>query len=131
MIGDVNSYYRNPIRIDVDKLDENADVTRSVSQATLTEGAIGYRQFDVIAGGKAMAFIRKADGSFPPFGASVMNEKNQETGVVNDEGSVWLSGIQPNGKMTVKWDGQARCVVNLPATLPAVLENLLLTCSPE
>ncbi|HDC4838631.1 outer membrane usher protein [Enterobacter cloacae] len=131
VIGDVNSYYRNPIRIDVDKLDENADVTRSVSQATLTEGAIGYRQFDVIAGGKAMAFIRKADGSFPPFGASVMNEKNQETGVVNDEGSVWLSGIQPNGKMTVKWDGQARCVVNLPAVLPAVLENLLLTCAPE
>ncbi|HGN9109561.1 TPA: outer membrane usher protein [Enterobacter hormaechei] len=131
VIADVNSYYRNPIRIDVDRLDENADVTRSVSQATLTEGAIGYRQFDVIAGGKAMAFIRKADGSFPPFGASVMNEKNQETGVVNDEGSVWLSGIQPDGKMTVKWDGQARCVVHLPGVLPAVLENLLLTCTPE
>ncbi|HBT4721666.1 TPA: outer membrane usher protein [Klebsiella quasipneumoniae subsp. similipneumoniae] len=131
VIADVNSYYRNPIRIDVDRLDENADVTRSVSQATLTEGAIGYRQFDVIAGGKAMAFIRKSDGSFPPFGASVMNEKNQETGVVNDEGSVWLSGIQPDGKMTVKWDGQARCVVHLPGVLPAVLENLLLTCAPE
>lgn len=131
VIADVNSYYRNPIRIDVDKLDENADVTRSVSQATLTEGAIGYRQFDVIAGGKAMAFIRKEDGSFPPFGASVVNEKNQETGVVNDEGSVWLSGIQANGKMTVKWDGKARCEVNLPAVLPKVLENLLLTCEPE
>ncbi|WP_434638721.1 outer membrane usher protein [Klebsiella sp. I138] len=131
VIADVNSYYRNPIRIDVDKLDDNADITRSVSQATLTEGAIGYRQFDVISGGKAMAFIRKADGSFPPFGASVVNEKNQETGVVNDEGSVWLSGIQPNGKMTVKWDGKARCVVHLPGTLPEVLENLLLTCEPE
>lgn len=131
VIADVNSYYRNPIRIDVDKLDDNTDITRSVSQATLTEGAIGYRQFDVISGGKAMAFIRKADGSFPPFGASVMNEKNQETGVVNDGGSVWLSGIQPNGKMTVKWDGKARCVVHLPAALPEVLENLLLTCAPE
>lgn len=131
VIADVNSYYRNPIRIDVDKLDDNADITRSVSQATLTEGAIGYRQFDVISGGKAMAFIRKADGSFPPFGASVVNEKNQETGVVNDEGSVWLSGIQPNGKMTVKWDGKARCVVHLPGMLPEVLENLLLTCEPE
>lgn len=131
VIADVNSYYRNPIRIDVDKLDDNADVTRSVSQATLTEGAIGYRQFDVIAGGKAMAFIRKADGTFPPFGASVVNDKNQETGVVNDEGSVWLSGIQPDGKMTVKWDGKARCVVHLPAVLPDVLENLLLTCAPE
>ncbi|MGK3227569.1 outer membrane usher protein [Enterobacter soli] len=131
VIADVNSYYRNPIRIDVDKLDDNADVTRSVSQATLTEGAIGYRQFDVIAGGKAMAFIRKADGTFPPFGASVVNDKNQETGVVNDEGSVWLSGIQPDGKMTVKWDGKARCVVHLPGVLPDVLENLLLTCAPE
>ncbi|AEN63604.1 fimbrial biogenesis outer membrane usher protein [Enterobacter soli] len=131
VIADVNSYYRNPIRIDVDKLNDNADVTRSVSQATLTEGAIGYRQFDVIAGGKAMAFIRKADGTFPPFGASVVNDKNQETGVVNDEGSVWLSGIQPYGKMTVKWDGKARCVVHLPAVLPDVLENLLLTCAPE
>lgn len=131
VIADVNSYYRNPIRIDVDKLNDNADVTRSVSQATLTEGAIGYRQFDVIAGGKAMAFIRKADGTFPPFGASVVNDKNQETGVVNDEGSVWLSGIQPDGKMTVKWDGKARCVVHLPAVLPDVLENLLLTCAPK
>lgn len=131
VIADVNSYYRNPIRIDVDKLNDNADVTRSVSQATLTEGAIGYRQFDVIAGGKAMAFIRKADGTFPPFGASVVNDKNQETGVVNDEGSVWLSGIQSDGKMTVKWDGKARCVVHLPAVLPDVLENLLLTCAPE
>lgn len=131
VIADVNSYYRNPIRIDVDKLAENADVTRSVSQATLTEGAIGYRQFDVIAGGKAMAFIRKADGSFPPFGASVVNDKNQETGVVNDEGSVWLSGISPDGKMSVKWDGKTRCVVQMPPVLPQVLDNLLLTCAPE
>lgn len=131
VISDVNSYYRNPIRIDVDKMGENADVTRSVSQATLTEGAIGYRTFDVIAGAKAMAFIRKADGSYPPFGASVVNERNQETGVVNDEGSVWLSGIQPGSKMTVKWDGKARCAVNLPTVLPEVMENLLLTCGPE
>lgn len=131
VIADVNSYYRNPVSIDVDRLDEKADVTRSITQATLTEGAIAYRQFDVIAGGKAMAFIRRADGSFPPFGASVVNDKNQETGVVNDEGSVWLSGIQPDGKMTVKWDGKARCVVHLPAVLPEVLDNLLLTCAPE
>lgn len=128
VVADVNSYYRNQIRIDVDKLAADADVTRSVSQATLTEGAIAYRHFDVIAGGKAMAFIRKADGSFPPFGASVVNSNNQETGVVSDEGSVWLSGIQPDGKMIVKWDGEARCEVLLPPALPDASENLLLTC---
>jgi outer membrane usher protein PapC len=128
VIADVNSYYRNQIRIDVDQMNDDADVTRSVSQATLTEGAIAYRQFDVIAGQKTMGFIRMADGSFPPFGASVVNEKNQETGVVNDQGTVWLSGIQPNGKMRVKWEGQPRCVLTLPGRLPETLDKLLLTC---
>lgn len=131
VIADVNSYYRSQIRVDVDKLDENADVTRSVSQATLTEGAIAYRRFDVIAGVKAMAFIRLADGSFPPFGASVVNGNNQETGVINDEGSVYLSGITAGDRMTVKWNGQARCVVTLPEVVPEALTNLLLTCMPK
>jgi outer membrane usher protein FimD/PapC len=131
VISDVNSYYRNQIRVDVDKLQDHADVPRSVSQATLTEGAIGYRRFDVIAGAKAMAYIRHTDGSFPPFGASVVNDRNQETGVVNDGGSAYLSGLQPNGKMSVKWDGETRCVVILPPVLPDVMDNLLLTCAPE
>jgi P pilus assembly protein, porin PapC len=130
VIADVNSYYRNQISVDVDKMNDNADVTRSVSQATLTEGAIGFRQFDVIAGGKTMAFIRLADGSYPPFGASVVNEKNQETGVVNDKGSIWLSGIRPDGNMQVKWDGKTRCTFSFPARLPESLDNLLLTCKP-
>ncbi|VTR20667.1 Outer membrane usher protein papC precursor [Serratia fonticola] len=67
IIGDVNSYYRNKASIDVNQLGDNAEATKSVVQATLTEGAIGYRQFDVIAGAKAMAVIKLADGSEPPF----------------------------------------------------------------
>ncbi|MFO6426590.1 hypothetical protein ACLBOM_13660 [Escherichia coli] len=38
-------------------------------QATLMEGAIGYRKFAVISGQKAMAVLRLSDGSHPPFGA--------------------------------------------------------------
>ncbi|XPE48168.1 hypothetical protein ACNKHL_14465 [Shigella flexneri] len=37
---------------------ENAEATQSVVQATLTEGAIGYRKFAVIHGQKAMAVLR-------------------------------------------------------------------------
>lgn len=131
VIADVNSYYRNQIRVDVDKLNENADVTRSVSQATLTEGAIAYRRFDVISGVKAMAFIRLTDGTFPPFGASIVNDNNQETGVVNDEGSVYLSGIKAGDTMAVRWNGQPRCVVALPEVVPETLTSLLLTCIPK
>ncbi|HIB8307019.1 TPA: outer membrane usher protein [Serratia marcescens] len=130
VIGDVNSYYRNKARIDLNQLGDNAEATKSVVQATLTEGAIGYRQFDVIAGAKAMAVIKLADGSEPPFGATVLNGRKQETGIVNDGGSVYLSGIQPGEAMTVRWNGAAQCEVRMPSPLPAemLMNTLLLPC---
>lgn len=132
VIGDVNSYYRNRASIDVNKLGDNAEATKSVVQATLTEGAIGYRQFDVIAGEKAMAVIKLADGSEPPFGATVMNARKQETGIVNDGGSVYLSGINAGDAMTVHWNGGAQCEVRMPTPLPAdmLMNTLLLPCHP-
>ncbi|MEE4412056.1 MULTISPECIES: outer membrane usher protein [unclassified Serratia (in: enterobacteria)] len=131
VVADVNSYYRNKASIDLNKLGDNAEATKSVVQATLTEGAIGYRQFDVISGEKAMAVIKLADGSTPPFGATVLNKKKQETGIVNDGGSVYLSGIKAGEAMQVHWNGAAQCEVSLPGSLPAnVLDNLLLPCHP-
>ncbi len=132
VIGDVNSYYRNRASIDVNKLGDNAEATKSVVQATLTEGAIGYRQFDVIAGEKAMAVIKLADGSEPPFGATVMNARKQETGIVNDGGSVYLSGLNAGDAMTVHWNGGAQCEVRMPTPLPAdmLMNTLLLPCHP-
>ncbi|HID9396034.1 TPA: outer membrane usher protein [Serratia marcescens] len=130
VVADVNSYYRNRASIDLDKLGDNAEATKSVVQATLTEGAIGYRKFAVIAGEKAMAVIKLADGSEPPFGATVQNARKQETGIVNDGGSVYLSGINAGDSMTVYWNGAAQCQVQMPTPLPAEMltTNLLLPC---
>jgi outer membrane usher protein PapC len=131
VVADVNSYYRNKASIDLNKLGDNAEATKSVVQATLTEGAIGYRKFGVIAGEKAMAVIKLADGSTPPFGATVMNSRKQETGIVNDGGSVYLSGINAGDSMTVHWNGAAQCEVRLPTPLPPdMMSSLLLPCTP-
>jgi outer membrane usher protein FimD/PapC len=132
VIGDVNSYYRNKASIDLNQLGDNAEATKSVVQATLTEGAIGYRKFDVIAGAKAMAVIKLADGSEPPFGATVLNARKQETGLVNDGGSVYLSGINAGDRMTVRWGGAAQCEVRMPTPLPPemLMNTLLLPCHP-
>ncbi|MBC3252358.1 outer membrane usher protein [Serratia fonticola] len=132
VIADVNSYYRNKASIDLTQLGDNAEATKSVVQATLTEGAIGYRKFEVIAGAKAMAVIKLADGSEPPFGATVMNARKQGTGIVNDGGSVYLSGINAGDVMSVHWNGAAQCEVRLPTPLPAdmFMNTLLLPCHP-
>ncbi|CAI1872900.1 Outer membrane usher protein papC precursor [Serratia quinivorans] len=129
VVADMSSYYRTQVSIDVNNLPENAEATQSVVQATLTEGAIGYRRFAVIAGEKAMAVIKLADGSTPPFGATVLNAKQQEVGIVNDGGSVYLSGINPNETMQVRWGGRAQCELVLPAQIPnSGTTDLLLPC---
>ncbi|MGG1905317.1 outer membrane usher protein [Enterobacter ludwigii] len=131
VVADVNSYYRNKASIDLNTLGEKAEATKSVVQATLTEGAIGYRKFGVIAGEKAMGIIKLADGGTPPFGATVVNGRKQETGIVNDGGSVYLSGINPGDSMTVHWNGAVQCEVRLPTPLPVdMMSSLLLPCLP-
>ena len=119
VIADISSYHRTAASVDLENLPANAEATQSVTQLTLTEGAIGYRSLDVISGEKAMAIIQLLDGSVPPFGATVKNQRQQDTGIVNEDGSVYLSGIEPGQQMTVSWGGAERCTLMLPASLPA------------
>ncbi|UII74344.1 outer membrane usher protein [Pseudomonas sp. HN11] len=130
VISDIGSYQRMAASVDLENLPSNVEATQSVTQLTLTEGAIGYRSLPVIAGEKAMAVLRLPDGSAPPFGATVKNLKQQDTGIVNDGGNVYLSGIQPGAEMTVSWGGAERCTLTLPAVLPAdaLTEALQLGC---
>ncbi|MEO8490341.1 outer membrane usher protein [Pseudomonas sp.] len=119
VISDIGSYQRTAASVDLENLPGNVEATQSVTQLTLTEGAIGYRTLQVIAGEKAMAVLRLPDGTSPPFGATVRNAKQQDTGIVNDGGSVYLSGIQAGEEMVVSWGGTARCTLTLPVVLPA------------
>ncbi|MGH8451745.1 outer membrane usher protein [Pseudomonas sp.] len=118
VISDVGSYLRTAASVDLESLPSNVEATQSVTQLTLTEGAIGYRSLPVIAGEKAMAVLRLPDGSSPPFGATVKNTKQQDTGIVNDGGTVYLSGIQAGEQMIVSWGGAERCTLTLPVVLP-------------
>ncbi len=128
VISDITSYYHNEASIDLDHLNDNVDALRSVTQATLTEGAIGYRRFDVLAGKKAMAVVNLQDGSSAPFGATITNKKGQQTGLVGDNGNTWLSGMNPDERMDVHWDGKAQCTFTLPHNLDVI--SLLLPCRP-
>lgn len=129
VVGDVSSYHRNKVKIDLNKLSENTEAVSSVVEATLTEGSIGYRKFKVISGAKKMAAIRLKDGSHPPFGAVVNNSKSQDTGIIGDEGMVYLTGIKEHETMTVNWSGVAQCKITLPDTINLEKsDSLLLPC---
>lgn len=131
VITEMNSYQRSLVKIDLDALSDTAEATKSVVQSTLTEGAIGYRSFELIDGAKAMVLIKLPSGKEPPFGATVMNMSNQTVGIMNEGGNAYLSGLKPNEKMVVYWDGSAQCEIQIPTVLPTdmLTNTLLLPCS--
>jgi outer membrane usher protein FimD/PapC len=128
VISDISNYYRSSVNVDLDQLPENVDATRSVVEGTLTEGAIGYRKFGILAGEKSMAIIRLTDGTSPPFGAEIRNQAGEQTGIAGEDGSVWLSGIRPGERMNVSWDDGIQCRMDLPSSLPPQGKKLLLPC---
>lgn len=128
VISDITSYYNTDTRIDVNKLADDVEATRAVVQGTLTEGAIGYRHFEVVKGSKLLATIKLADGSEPPFGATVLSATGREIAVVNDGGSVYLTGVQPEERLDVAWEGRRQCRIAIPGAAKP-LDRLLLPCA--
>lgn len=131
VVTDLSSYYRNKASIDLNALPDNVDAQQSVVQATLTEGAVGYRKFSVISGQKRMMVIRLANHSYPPFGAQVFNQKGQEVGIVGDSGSAYVSGINAGEVMSVRWGEGVQCQMAFPAQLQNSEHALLLQCREQ
>lgn len=127
VIADLSSYYRNTVSVDLNKLPDDVEAVHSVVETALTEGAIGYRKFEVLKGTRLFAVLKMADNSHPPFGASVINAKGRELGMVGDDGLAWLSGVNPAETLRVRWDGKVKCSVTIPPELVPE-QQLLLPC---
>ncbi|ECE0472900.1 PapC/FimD family outer membrane usher protein, partial [Salmonella enterica subsp. enterica] len=125
-VADMSSYYRNTTRVDVNHLPDDVEVKNGVVDTALTEGAIGYRKFSVLKGERLFAVLRLADGSHPPFGASVRNQQGRELGIVSDGGLAWLSGVNPGESLDVAWDNRPHCRVQIPEKIGDA--QLLLPC---
>ncbi|MCF3881901.1 FimD/PapC C-terminal domain-containing protein, partial [Salmonella enterica] len=73
---------------------------------------------EVLRGNKASASIRLRAGGTPPSGAEVYNRRQQQLGIVGEDGSVYLIGINPGERLQVTWAGYTQCEAALPDPLP-------------
>ncbi|MEZ6994220.1 MULTISPECIES: fimbria/pilus outer membrane usher protein [unclassified Aeromonas] len=129
VVADVSSYYRQRTSIDVDQLSDDAEpIGTPVSMGTLTEGAIGYRHFDMLSGSKRMLVLVKGDGKHLPFAAEVFNDKGQQLGMVGDEGMAYLAGLHEGSAVEARWGSDQHCRFYIPSPLPAMEAMARLTC---
>ncbi|MBW4239665.1 fimbrial biogenesis outer membrane usher protein [Enterobacter roggenkampii] len=95
------AYRENKISIDVDKLDQRSDVEGVGSTKVVpTKGAIVRTDFSVLQGVRTLITLMK-EGKPLPFGTMVTSGKS--SGIVDDNGQVYLPGMQHTGVLNAKW----------------------------
>ncbi|WP_413495905.1 fimbria/pilus outer membrane usher protein [Morganella psychrotolerans] len=128
VIPNVSNYKKTTASINTSKLPADIEALDTVTDATLTRGAIGLRSLNVIHGQKIFARLKLSDGSFPPFGTSVRNQKNIELGIVGEQGITWIVGVNPQDPLDLYWNNQQRCRLEIPASMDLSSDDLTLTC---
>ncbi|WP_305832158.1 fimbria/pilus outer membrane usher protein [Photobacterium leiognathi] len=105
-------YQENSIEIDVDKLDDNIEIAKSVKKVVPTDGAISKVSFDLKKGAKALINV-KYQGKWLPFGSSVIDENDDQASIVGDEGKIYLSGLQEKQSYQIQWGRDKSCRLNI------------------
>lgn len=115
-------YRNNRIELDINSLGTNVDLDQAVANVVPTEGAIVKADFTARVGARALLTLSHA-GHAVPFGAQASEGASQASGVVSDEGVVYLSGLPLKGTLKVKWGGGAGQSCNANYQLPDVAQT--------
>lgn len=105
---------------------DNVDLDNAVANVVPTRGAIVRAEFKARVGIKLLMTLTHNNKPLP-FGAMVTSESSQSSGIVADNGQVYLSGMPLAGKVQVKWgeEENAHCIANYQ--LPPESQQQLLT----
>ncbi|MNQ58243.1 putative outer membrane usher protein ElfC precursor [compost metagenome] len=116
-----SSYRLNRVALDVTSLEDDIEVDESVSHVVPTEGALVRANFDTKKGLRGL-FTLTFGGKPIPFGAQVGSDDGQLSGIVSDDGMVYLAGISSNGMLNVQWGElpNERCTAHYQ--LPVIIE---------
>lgn len=108
----LSPYQENRIALEADDIPEMLEIENAVQRVVPTKGAIVRAGFKTHTGQRAVMTLTWKN-QLLPFGTAVTLEDGG-TGIVGDDGQVYLSGLQPEGKLTAQWGNRAdqRCSVN-------------------
>lgn len=96
-------YRKTTINLDTSTLADDSDVENSAADVVPTEGAVVMANFKTHIGAHVLLHL-KHQGSDIPFG-SVANlvQDDSVTGIVGDNGDLYLTGVPEKGDLVVQW----------------------------
>ena len=108
------AYRNNRIALDLNSLDDYTDIQDNVRNVVPTKGAIVMAEFKTSRGYRALFNLRKTDDTPIPFGSMVTEVDGQASGIISDNGQVYLNGLKERGLLNIKWGANKNesCSVN-------------------
>jgi len=104
-------YAINSVQVDPKGLPMDVQLDSTSAQVAPYAGAMVMLKFKTQNGRTVLIRSKLDNGDAPPFGAEVFNEKNAVLGVVGQAGQILVRGVDPTGKLSVRWhddDGEAQ-----------------------
>lgn len=106
----VNPYKKNRIALDTSTLGDEVDIDTAVQTVTPTQGAVVMADFKTHVGRRVLMTLLYR-GLPAPFGAQA-KLKDGGSGIVGDDGEVYLTGVPDEGDIAVSWNGEQQCGVH-------------------
>ena len=97
------AYRNNRVALDLNSLDDHTDIQDNVRNVVPTKGAVVRADFHALRGYRALFNIKKDNGSPIPFGSMVSEADGRASGIISDNGQVYLNGLSEQGTLKVKW----------------------------
>ncbi|THD41979.1 fimbrial protein, partial [Enterobacteriaceae bacterium ML5] len=115
-------YRRNRIALDVNSLDTHTDLDDNVQSVVPTEGAIVRADYHPHVGVRALITLMRGSQSVP-FGTVVTESVSGVTGIVDESGQVYLSGLPPKGTLDLVWGRESTAKCDIPYSLSEAMQN--------
>lgn len=105
------AFRANRVALDTNSMDDHTDIINNVSNVVPTQGALVRASFDAHVGVRAIVTLTRGNKALP-FGSSVQEAGSGVSGIVGDEGQVYLAGLPLQGELQIRWgDGDSeQCV---------------------
>lgn len=101
-------YHYNDVELDPTSFKNGYDIDNKVVKVAPTRGAISRVVFDVRQGYNFLVFVKHNNQKIR-FGTLVKNATNNVTSIANDDGTVYLTGVENNAKFIAKWSKDQTC----------------------
>ena len=99
----LSSYRRTRIALDPQSLSDDVDIEQNVQTVVPTAGALVMADFKTRTGGRVLMNLMHGQQAVP-FGATVsLVDDETNTGIVGEQGQVYLSGVPQKGTLMAKW----------------------------